>query len=314
MDFRCIKQEGMFLKKEMNDTGNGFRPDDTVNPISRKHITRLLCIDSLFRAHYESTISTDFVFFIPEHIKKVVSMKISSIELPSTQHMFSSVNHSNTFKITVDGDTQTVTIPSGNYTMEEVVDYINTVLESANVTASYDYPSGRISFDYSSVNSNGSLSLDFVTEGAKYRQNCGWFLGFKQNTYDANITANPDSTYSGSVTADSIYGSNFDKYIFVDIDDYQRNFLTGAVISVTNRTSTGNSSYIGNTIMAKLPIAIDPNSIMFNNGSDQLFKTREYFGPVKLEKLRIRLLNRYGDVVNLNNEDYSISLEITEMY
>ena len=107
---------------------------------------------------------------------------------------------------------------------------------------------------------------------------------------------------------------SFDKYIFVDVDDYQRNFLTGAVLSVTNRTSTGNSSYIGNTIMAKLPIAIDPNSIMFNNGSDQLFKTREYFGPVKLEKLRIRLINRYGDVVNLNNEDYSMSIEITEMY
>ena len=240
-------------------------------------------------------------------------MKISSIELPSTQHMFSSTNFSNTFTITIDGVEETITIPNGNYTIEEVTDFMNTAITNTNVTVTYDYPSGRISFDYSSV-SAGSMSLNFVVAGAKYRQNCGWFLGFKQDTYTATISANPDATYSGSIMANSIYGSNFDKYIFVDIDDYQRNFLTGAVISVTNRTSTGNSSYIGNTIMAKLPMAIDPNSIMFNNGADQLFKTREYFGPVKLEKLRLRLINRYGDVVNLNNEDYSISIEITEMY
>ena len=43
-------------------------------------------------------------------------------------------------------------------------------------------------------------------------------------------------------------------------------------------------------------------------------KTREYFGPVKLEKLRIRLLNKFGHVIDMNQNDFSISFEIKENY
>jgi hypothetical protein len=232
-------------------------------------------------------------------------MKISSIELPNTQFMFSATNYSNMFTITVNGDEQTITIPDGNYTIQEITTYIDSVINN-KVSVNYDQPTGRIYFEYSSDVT--SIFIDFNTAGAKYRQNCGWYLGFKEDTYTGTIGS------SESIKADSIFGANFDKYLFVDVDDYQRNFLTGAVMSVTNRTGTGNSSYLGNTILAKIPITNVPNDIMFNNGVDQLFKTREYFGPVKLEKLRIRLLNKYGDVINLNNEDYSISIEITELY
>ena len=37
---------------------------------------------------------------------------------------------------------------------------------------------------------------------------------------------------------------------------------------------------------------------------------RQYFGPVRINKLRIRLLDDYGRVVNLNGGDLVISLEI----
>ena len=66
--------------------------------------------------------------------------------------------------------------------------------------------------------------------------------------------------------------------------------------------------------MAKIPITTNANSVMFNNGSDLLFKTRDYFGPVKLEKLRIRLLNKFGQVLDMNHNDFSIAFEIKENY
>jgi hypothetical protein len=294
--------------KEQSDTGNGLRQDDQVNPLSRKLIKRLVCVDSVFRPHYDTTKSNDFIFYIPEHIKKVVSMKIASIELPNTQFMFSSANYSNTFFISINEEEPLlITIPDGSYIIEEITSTLTNLINDSRVEATYDYQKGRVMFTHTGT--EGQIQLDFTTSGAKYRQNAGWYLGFRNLTYEKTI-----STEDPSIIADSIFGANIDKYIFLDIDDYQRNFLTGAVISVTNRTPTGNSSYIGNTIMAKIPMSTDPNTIMFNNGLDQLFKNREYFGPVKLEKLRIRLLNKYGDLVDFNNEDYSISIEITEMY
>jgi len=84
------------------------------------------------------------------------------------------------------------------------------------------------------------------------------------------------------------------------------------VVSVTT-SSLGVTSYLGNTMMAKIPLHHHSQTV-FNNGSDLLFKTRAYFGPVNLEKLRIRLLNKYGNLFSLNNSNYSLSVEITELY
>ena len=50
--------------------------------------------------------------------------------------------------------------------------------------------------------------------------------------------------------------------------------------------------------------------IMFEDSSDRIFKERNYFGPVRIKKLRIRLLDENGRVVDLNNGDLTVSLEV----
>jgi hypothetical protein len=37
-------------------------------------------------------------------------------------------------------------------------------------------------------------------------------------------------------------------------------------------------------------------------------------GPVRLEKLTIRLLDKFGNVIHLNGNDYSIALELQVLY
>lgn len=41
---------------------------------------------------------------------------------------------------------------------------------------------------------------------------------------------------------------------------------------------------------------------------------RTYFGPVNIEKLEIKLINDKGRIVNLNYQDWSFALEITQLY
>jgi hypothetical protein len=70
--------------------------------------------------------------------------------------------------------------------------------------------------------------------------------------------------------------------------------------------------------MIPLSQSIDnPNvnyNICFNNGSDYIEKKREYFGPVNIQKLKCQLLNQYGETINLNNMDFSFSLEFESAY
>ena len=104
-----------------------------------------------------------------------------------------------------------------------------------------------------------------------------------------------------------MYGSSINRYIYFSIDDYQNNYQNS--ISGDNK-----EYYIEDSILGRITVTAISNAIMVNNGADYVFKERNYFGPVRLEKIRIRVLNRFGEVINLNSNDFSIALEITQLY
>ena len=58
-------------------------------------------------------------------------------------------------------------------------------------------------------------------------------------------------------------------------------------------------------------IPLNSNSFQtcFDNGADFIEKNRNYFGPVNIQRLKIQLLNQYGEILDLNNMDFSFSLE-----
>ena len=66
--------------------------------------------------------------------------------------------------------------------------------------------------------------------------------------------------------------------------------------------------------MGRISVTTGMNTIITNTASDRVFKKREYFGPVKLEKLHIRLLNKFGEPILLNENDFSFALEIEQLY
>ena len=347
-----------------------------LNPIEKRVISRLLCIDTLFRPNYNKTKSTDFIYSLPESINNVVSMKVVAAEIPNMWYSFSSENKNNTFiielfnvcatdqygvvqktvleSIIYDNYVFTITIPDGNYssdtfdttiqsilynqTMDDTgkhtiaLRFINISTNPINMsviirannkimdsTASYTPPCA-----YDSTNEyycpDFYFSVDFgqPEPNRPIYKNLGWMLGFRKSRYVVNRTnvklSYSDNeknaiTYVGYLSSESSFGS-MDNYLFIEIDDYHNNFTTDTVIS----TNTATSSYIGKNILARITVSSGSNSIINNNAGDYIFRTRDYFGPIKLEKMNIRLLNRFGDVINLNMNDYSFALEITQLY
>ena len=80
-------------------TNNWAFPDGVINPVDKRTITKVVCIDSLFRENYARTSASDFMWTLPENLKNVVSMKVVSLELPSAWYAISDKNNSNYFII-----------------------------------------------------------------------------------------------------------------------------------------------------------------------------------------------------------------------
>jgi hypothetical protein len=143
----------------------------------------------------------------------------------------------------------------------------------------------------------------------------GWYMGFRNSTYSVGFnneyTNDIDSVtvdYHGYITSEAAYGSSTQNYIFVEVNDYNKNFITDSIISITN------NAYIGNNILGRISLSAVTNNTVFNNSSDRIFKMREYLGPVKIKRLNVRLLNKFGDIIDLNNSDFSLAIEFKILY
>jgi hypothetical protein len=91
-----------------------------------------------------------------------------------------------------------------------------------------------------------------------------------------------------------------------------------------NEYSTG-SQYIANygvlpeavindNILALVPITSPKFTSTFDDNSDFIYKTRNYNGPIDIQKISIKILNAQGQLVYLHNFDYSFNLQITTIY
>jgi hypothetical protein len=330
-----------------------FIPSE-LNPLEKRTTTKTLCIDTLFRENYSKTKSTDYIYKLPVYINNIVSIQLTSFEFPNMINLFSSENNSNTFEIglynvnTGEYDSEgnqvlsdasyVITIPDGNYmsnTFQTILNNIfqstdsiglkflkaevglqtNTIIRANNLdidtigSFAYDLSDNFYSPDF-------YFKLNFAIENKPLYKTAGWMMGFRQETYTVTqaeyyvslIDALLPIVYEGYLSSESSYGSTMDNYIFVEIDDYHNNFPTNTFVS------TNTNSYIGKNILARVVLTSGANTIIMDNASDGIFKKREYFGPIKLEKFRIRILNRFGDVIQLKQNDYSFVLELKQLY
>jgi hypothetical protein len=70
-----------------------------------------------------------------------------------------------------------------------------------------------------------------------------------------------------------------------------------------------------NNILAVIPIN-DNNTEqnIFEFGTNVSINKRTYFGPVDIEKIRVKLLNEQGNLINLNNVDWSFTIHTEQLY
>jgi hypothetical protein len=57
-----------------------------------------------------------------------------------------------------------------------------------------------------------------------------------------------------------------------------------------------------------------PFNIQTQNDFSVYSEPRYYFGPVNISKLDIKILDEYGRIVSINNNDFSFTLRLTVIY
>jgi hypothetical protein len=140
----------------------------------------------------------------------------------------------------------------------------------------------------------------------------GWKLGFRTAAYemrgDTRETVLPQSAVSEGIC--QISGP---QYLFLCIDDYNN--------SVNNYyVSAYGSSTISPNIIARLNIKQQINAAGAyglaggESLTTSLTYSREYFGPVDIQRMRITLVDDFGRVLDLNNMDWSFSLMFECVY
>ena len=346
-----FSDEKPIIKKKINDEFKSF-----INPLKKVVITKTLCINTLFRKNYYGQNSTDFIIDLPETLKNVTSLTLTNTDIPNTIYTFSSVTGTNEFTIEtydISGGTTNnekkhiIRIKNGNYTSEELVDYLNKYVFSPKSDANnrelrrvgciYDKINKKISFfrdtrsktagnngglrdgyDYDDTAQVGDKKYYFnidwrlsSDENRSIQLNMGWVLGYRKQYYDFDKDyVAVDKVFYDNIEgfgAEACYQNNYgDRYIFLSLDDFNKNFAKSLISPFEN-------SIINDiNIFAKMNNYYD--SFNYTNGDvDYQFK-RSYFGPVDLMKMRIKLLDKFGRIIDLNNSDYSFTIRIEQLY
>ena len=334
-DYEMVKanHEDLYSDNELEDKeefnkfhGDRNKPEHVIKPKpdpDSKHrdnirvLNQIVNIDTKFRgnivpitppplcsgAQPENTLlsgtsSSWFVYAPDRPYKNVKSVKITSIEFPNTFYTFSKSTRNNTILSvqTIGGvATPPIKIDDGNYTPAELVTDIQSKLP-AGYTIALGPRSNKITI---TGQSGFTLSFPSTPNLNPNGNGIGYNLGFLQQTYTTTSSNYNPTTFT--YTADTVPDTIQDHYIYIVINDY--NLIKHPVYGQTSIQAFGKITLPG----VKNTIVFDNN---YTNSSSKIYHFQQ---PTNVTKFEVKFIDAYGNVLDLNGANTSITLELQEV-
>ena len=300
-----------------------------LNPLNNRVITKCLTIDSRFRDNVPTTKSSDFIVQLPLKLSKVVSMQLSSIEFPISFYGISASYGNNFISITLEyvtppnltnsfTETRVYTIPDGNYNPSDLIDTMNSLIQSSTIPND-QFKNINFSVNLNSNNSGtGKVTVEIVSNIENIRN---LSMVFSTDSEGENNVTTPltsrfgsnlgfiNSNYTGSLsyTSESVMEPFGIRYFYLVIDDYNN--------SVNNHFVTAfNRSILNPNTLARIAVSGNYFSVLTTNDMKVVTEPREYFGPVDIQRLHIRVFDEYGRLLDMNNTNFSFCLTFKLLY
>jgi len=304
-----------------------------LNQLDTRTITKSLNIDTRFRDNLYATHSSDFTLQLPTKFNKVVSMSLSSLELPVTFYSISSYYGNNFVYLCVSYtdssggpliSDKVLVIPDGNYNANDLVDRMNLLLAPvvsdgtlANPDNIFSYiqftlditssgsgtgkltmqPTGLLADRITNIMMDFTRDINGIVDNVEVSTRLGWNLGYIRRKYDGQT----------SYTADAVIDPASLRYIYLAVDDFCNS-------SHNHFVNVFNDSIMNPNILARISVKGAYFSLLMENDFNIVTEPRTYFGPVDIQRLRIRLFDDRGRLLNMNNANYSFCLDLKLLY
>ena len=310
----------------------------------------------------EPAFNSDFTIDLSEPLTNVVSLKLYSIQVPTTWYAFDHHLGNTSFSRNVDG-TSAKSIKPGNYDLSGLTQAI--ILEDSGLTFTIDNATNIVDISATDATTKkfvyykeGGLedASNSCVGGTFINQNLGWNLGLRYAPDASGIASAPLTT---KITADVPANTYGPKYFMLALDDFNqnhhnkglaamtdnyapisaiqtsKNFVNGTKITkaqkfsqnaqlgydgagVAKKTTSRTPGPRTNDIFAMVPLkgitALRERGEPFIEYDSALQSNlRTYSNPVDIERMRIRLLDDKGNLVNLHDNDWSFSLVVEQV-
>ena len=294
-----------------------------LNPIDTRTLKKCLTIDTRFRKNYTQSQSSDFTISLPNRIPKVISMECTSFEIaPATIPNISESLENDYLYVAIVTETQKFSqvfvLTDGYYTTIQILDAFNVLFAQQEHTP-FMYielvfdpeDSGKIALTTTDdtktqVMKIKEIQLDFrvnkygTVDKKEHFAKMGRMLGFTKRTYYYNFT----------YVAETVPNPFLDlTYFYLVIDDFQNRSALGFEPAFSQITMPP-------AILARLSFQ-SMSQLSYHSKVEALHLQcvpRKYFGPVDIHRLHIRLVDAYGNTIQMDDADYSFSLVLNTVY
>lgn len=315
-----LKDAGDFNKfQERHDTKNVIKPEkrDDLNLKRNTNVRNLvLNIDGQFRGNIvpgetfqcTGTVNTgtkstggsssEFTFMGSRLYKNVTSIKMTSCEFHNVFYTFSKERGNISFTVldsatNISYDVMLNVKEGANYATPQLLEAaINAAIGVAGVPGlSITYDADQHQFSFIGLSS----TITFPTTTTNPNGNgIGYNLGFLKKSYTSGIFT--------VIAAEGAPDILQDRYVYLDINKW----------NVVEHQQYGQTYF---PVFAKLQMNQPKNATVFTgNYTDSSTKEFYFQQPQNLQRFDIRILDAYGNVLNMRNANISITLEVRETY
>jgi hypothetical protein len=275
---------------------------------SSKYKISMYSLDTRF-ADARTAPNSEFRVTVPTPIKNVMRLRLASVEIPLVEHTFSAERGNISFTLSMTQfsppyNTTVYTvgpIPEGNYTAAGLCAAIQTALTqiNSNFTVIADPVSGFVTIKNTAV--DFTINFTSPVPGIATRLT-NWGLGYYLG-YRSRIVMGTFNNMVYAVTGTSTVSVSPNPYYILELR------CPDSVVGLYHRIDK--NSYVEG--FAKVILKGNSYQIQFDDGSNLLRKEISFLAPVTVPYFQVRLSDPWGTPINMLNNDWSLTLEVTEV-
>jgi hypothetical protein len=261
-----------------------------------KTFKKILNIDSRHRKK-EFQLSTNFDFELDSQIKNIISIKLFNIEIPNTYYNISKKNKNTNFNIIMNNNINEIIIEDGNYNINDIIKTINKKFNKINNknNKKFNIKINKIT-NKITITNNKIFKLDFTKnhKNRKFNFGLGYNLGYKYKIYNN----------SNQYEADNIYILKDEEYFLLSLNCYQEE------LNLIDSYVEGNGK-LNENIFAKIFMKSNKMKTNVSDFPYYISEKIEFKKPINIMKFKIKIINSYGEIVDLQGHEISLTIELT---